>query len=179
MVCESSEVETVLASGIFAQCEKGNDLRVKAGFAFLGLVTVFVAIASLRPANAASASTSIVGDWFGSGQPHDEKMAYLDHIKADGTYVSEFERCKGKVTIRSVQSGRWSASPDILRINTNIVDGKPATFQTDYQMISNDGKNWSYRIVASEPEDAEAMGYLFTAKRVPAYFQLPGCLQIS
>jgi hypothetical protein len=144
------------------------------------LRTVLAAAIALMPlAASAAAPASIVGDWFGSGQPHDEKMAYLDHIKADGTYVSEFERCKGKVTIRSVQSGTWRASPDILRINTNIVDGKPATFQTDYQMISNDGKNWTYRIVAAEPEDSEAMGYQFTAKRVPPYFQLPGCLQIS
>ncbi len=50
---------------------------------------------------------------------------------------------------------------------------------TDYQMLSNDGKNWSYRIAASEPEDPPAVGYLFTARRVPHYFQLPGCLQIS
>lgn len=140
-----------------------------------------LALLLLSPAAGANASApvSIVGDWFGRGQPHDAIMVYLDHIKPDGTYVSEFELCKGKQSYRSIQSGTWSASPDMFRITTTIVDGRKAYFQTDYANISNDGKSWAYKIAASEPEDPGALGYEFTARRVVRDFQLPGCLQIS
>jgi hypothetical protein len=106
-------------------------------------------------------------------------MAYLDHIKPDGTYVSEFEVCKGKKSAHHIESGFWSASPDIARVVTKIIDGHAADFTYDYQMISNDGKTWVYKIVASDPENPQALGYQFNARRVTPDFRLPGCLQIS
>ena len=126
-----------------------------------------------------AAGRSVVGDWYGLGQPHDTEMAYLDHIKPDGTYVSEFEVCKGKKSEHHLESGTWSSSPDITRVITMAIDNHPVHFQYDYAMVSNDGKTWVYRIAASEPENPTAIGYQFNARRVSADFRMPGCLQIS
>ena len=143
---------------------------------------VFVAVATavifFDPANAASGA-SVIGDWYGVGQPHDKDMAYLDHIKPDGTYVSEFIVCRGKKSEHHIESGTWSSSPDVTRVVTKIIDGHAVGFAYDYAMVSNDGKTWIYRIVASEPENANAIGYQFTAKRVSPDFRMPGCLEIS
>lgn len=142
-----------------------------------GAAIVSLAVLSFCPADAAGGS--VVGDWYGLGQPHDKDMAYLDHIKPDGTYVSEFEVCKDKKSEHHIESGAWTSSPDITRVITKVIDGRPVAFTYDYAMVSNDGKTWVYRIVAADPENPNAIGYQFTAKRVGPDFRMPGCLQIS
>jgi hypothetical protein len=115
----------------------------------------------------ANSRASVVGDWYGRGQPGGDTITvYLDHIKADGTFVSEFERCLGKKGSDIVESGTWAASTEILHVNTKV-------------NVSNDGKTWIYRIVAALPESRDELGYEFNAKRVSPDFRLPGCLQIS
>jgi hypothetical protein len=145
------------------------------------IVRIALALLAMFAGNAVAANNRlpVVGDWYGIGQPHDGEMAYLDHIKPDGTYVSEFEVCKGKKSEHHVESGFWNASPDITRVITKIIDGHAVDFTYDYQMVSNDGKNWVYKIVASDPENPEALGYQFNARRVTPDFRMPGCLQIS
>ena len=143
------------------------------------LVAAMTSLAAFSFGAAEAAGGSVVGDWYGLGQPHDAEMAYLDHIKPDGTYVSEFEVCRGKKSEHHIESGAWSSSPDITRVITRIIDGHAVAFTYDYAMVSNDGKTWIYRIVASAPENPAAIGYQFTARRVSPDFRMPGCLQIS
>ncbi len=143
---------------------------------------IWIVLAALLSCGMASASSgaSVVGDWYGRGQPGGDSITvYLDHIKADGTFVSEFEKCVGKKGGDIIESGTWSASQDIVRVNTKIANGRPLVFQTDYANVSNDGKTWVYRIAASEPESPDTIGYQFTARRVGPDFRLPGCMQIS
>jgi hypothetical protein len=142
-------------------------------------VAAVVSLAALSIFPAKAAGGSVVGDWYGLGQPHDKEMAYLDHIKPDGTYVSEFIVCRGKKSEHHIESGTWSASPDITRVVTTVIDNHPVHFQYDYAMVSNDGKIWVYRIAASEPENPTAIGYQFNARRVGPDFRMPGCLEIS
>jgi hypothetical protein len=153
-------------------------LRIRLAKPIPQILLALGAVLMFGPAMAGGAS--IVGDWYGRGQPGGDSITvYLDHIKADGTFVSEFEKCVGKKGSDIIESGTWTASPDILRINTKVANGKPYFFQTDYANVSNDGKTWIYRIVAAQPESPEEIGYAFNAKRVSADFRLPGCLQIS
>jgi ABC-type glycerol-3-phosphate transport system substrate-binding protein len=152
--------------------------KMKTTGLMFGVAMATAAFLSCGAANAGSAAA--VGDWYGRGQPGGDSITvYLDHIKADGTFVAEFERCVGKKGGDVIESGTWSASQDILRVNTRVANGKPLVFQTDYANISNDGKTWVYRIVASEPESPDSIGYQFTARRVSSDFHLPGCMQIS
>jgi hypothetical protein len=136
-------------------------------------------VLSMPDLASAGSQSSVVGDWYGQGEPFDKTMAYLDHFRADGTVVTEVEICKGKTAMHGKDSGTWSASKDAMRVDTTVTDGRATHFQTDYEIMSNDGKTWSYRIVASEPEQPSILGYVFTAKRVAPDFRLPGCLQIS
>ena len=127
----------------------------------------------------AGSESSVVGDWYGHGEPYDKTIAYLDHFRADGTVVTEVEICKGKTPMHGKDSGIWTASKDAMRVVTTVSDGVATHIQIDYEIMSNDGKTWSYRIAASEPEEPSILGYVFTARRVSPDFRLPGCLQIS
>jgi hypothetical protein len=142
-------------------------------------VLIATCVLSMSDQAAAGSQSSVVGDWYGQGEPFDKNMAYLDHFRADGTVVTEVEICKGKTAMHGKDSGTWTASKDAMRVVTTVSDGAATHFQTDYEIMSNDGKTWSYRIVAAEPEQPSILGYVFTAKRVSPDFRLPGCLQIS
>jgi hypothetical protein len=165
------------ATPIRIRFRRGSDVKAKAATRISVAAIILAALLSFAPAYAAGGS--VVGDWYGVGQPDDKDMAYLDHIKANGTYVSEFEVCKGKKTEHHIESGTWSSSPDITRVITTAIDGHGVSFQFDYAMVSNDGKTWSYSIAAAEPENPTVIGYRFTARRVSPDFRMPGCLQIS
>ena len=67
--------------------------------AVLGLLAV-------APASGAEPSP-IVGIWFGRGEPEDKSEVWLDRVNADGTWVSEFETCRGKTSEHHVESGIW------------------------------------------------------------------------
>jgi hypothetical protein len=145
--------------------------------AFCAALSVAVLLA-IGQANAYDKPT-IAGDWFGRGEPQDKNIFYLDHTKADGTWVSEFERCQGKIAEHHTESGTWRFDNGVEHDIGLLADGHPTHFSFDYAMASNDGQIMSYRVVASDPADPRSIGYLFTARRVSPDFRLPGCLQIS
>ena len=140
-----------------------------------------MSVAGLLPLGQANAydRSTVVGDWFGRGEPQDKNIFYLDHTNADGTWVSEFERCRGKTAEHHVESGSWRFDNGIEHDVGQVSDGRPAHFKFDYAIVSNSGQKMSYRIVAADPADPLVMGYLFTSVRVSTDFRLPGCLQIS
>jgi hypothetical protein len=148
----------------------------------IGLVFAATATlaASFPPGPAcANKPASIVGFWFGRGEPQDKNEVWLDRVNADGTWVSQFETCHGKLAEHHVQGGTWRMDNGIERDFGKVFDGHPTRFEFDYATVSNDGRTWSYRLSATNPTHPEAIGYLFTARRVGADFRLPGCLQIS
>ena len=60
--------------------------------ALLGLLLSFAA----GIANAADTPQSVVGIWYGRGQPVDEREDFIDHFRADGSFVSffrKYEKC--------------------------------------------------------------------------------------
>jgi hypothetical protein len=87
----------------------------------------------------ASNSSNIVGIWFGRGEPEDKSEAWLDHINADGTWVSEFETCHGKIAFHHVESGTWRMDNGVERDFGQVSDGRPTHFEFDYATVSNNG----------------------------------------
>jgi hypothetical protein len=142
------------------------------------VVSTVVALFAISPAGG-SETASIVGIWFGRGEPEDKNEVWLDHVNADGTWVSEFETCRGKTAMHHVDSGTWRLDNGVERDFGRVSDGKPNRFEFDYATVANNGQIWSYRLVATDPQYPDAIGYVFTARRVGADFSLPGCLQIS
>ncbi len=141
----------------------------------------FAALASFVPPMSAQGSerSPIVGIWFGRGEPEDKNEVWLDHVNADGTWMSEFETCRGKIAQHHVESGTWRMDNGVERDFGQVSDGHPVHFEFDYATVSNNGEIWSYRLAATDPQYPDAVGYVFTARRVGADFRLPGCLQIS
>jgi hypothetical protein len=135
-------------------------------------------LAAVTPASSAAPSP-IVGIWFGRGEPQDKTEVWLDRINADGTWSSEFETCTGKILHHHVESGIWRMDNGLERDFGQVSDGHPTHFEFDYTTVSNNGQSWSYRLAATDPFYADAIGYVFNARRVNADFRLPGCLQIS
>jgi hypothetical protein len=139
--------------------------------AVLGLLAV-------TPASGAGPS-QIVGIWFGRGEPEDKNEVWLDRVNADGTWVSEFETCRGKTSEHHVEGGIWRMDNGVERDFGQVSDGHPTHFEFDYATVSNNGQTWSYRLAATDLKYPNVVGYVFTARRVDADFRLPGCLQIS
>ena len=53
----------------------------------------------------ASAAPSLVGIWFGQGQPGDKQSMYLDHFLANGELHSQFRDCRNGKHIDSTEDG--------------------------------------------------------------------------
>lgn len=65
----------------------------------------------------ALAAPTLVGTWFGQGQPGDKQSMYLDRLTADGKIHSRFRDCRaGKPPIDSVEDGTWSLTGTTLTI---------------------------------------------------------------
>jgi hypothetical protein len=120
---------------------------------------------------AASAAPSVVGNWFGQGQPDDKTAMYLDHLLPNGDFHGEYRNCvKGK-TVDTTQSGRWMLKGDRLTIIIGNDDGMP-TLRTDlYTMLSLEDRLWKYRF--------DPTAFLYSAKRVDGGFKLPPCQLVS
>src|ERR1700734_3292744 len=72
------------------------------------------------PANAAP---SLVGTWFGQGQPGDQQSMYLDRLTAGGQIHSRFRDCPDGKPKDSHEEGTWSLSGSTLIIQINFHNG--------------------------------------------------------
>ena len=55
----------------------------------------------------AFAAPSLVGIWFGQGQPYDKRSMYIDRFFANGKYRSEFRDCQKDKAEDSHEDGTW------------------------------------------------------------------------
>jgi hypothetical protein len=116
---------------------------------------------------ARAADPFIVGNWYGEAQPHDPNVYWLAHFWPGGRFAAKFRTCHGKTGEDEDDTGTWSYRADTLEVTSTRVDGQ-ATFQVErYHTLSYDGRKHVYR--------HEASGFVFTAVRVRADFELPSC----
>lgn len=119
----------------------------------------------------AAAGPSLVGTWFGQGEPHDKTEMYLDHFLANGEIHSQFRTClKGKA-IDSTEDGHWKVVGNILTITVSRHNGAPAP-RVDV-----------YRLDLVTPQRFKevylALNFPFDERRVADDFQMPSCELVS
>jgi len=119
----------------------------------------------------ASAAPSLVGTWFGQGQPNDKQSMYLDHFLANGELHSQFRDCRSGKAYDSTEDGTWSVKGDILTINVARHDGVPAPRTDVYRLTS---------VTATRFKDIYLpLNFPFDEHRVDDKFVMPDCQLVS
>jgi len=118
-------------------------------------------------ASAAAPAGTIVGFWYGLGEPNDPEIFYIDAFHADGNFNAEYRKCeKGKLIYRQTQSGTWKVANNQLTINSTVIDGRPGRFDHFYTIESLNLTEFQARL--HDPN------FLFIEKRIPR-FEFPAC----
>jgi len=119
----------------------------------------------------AFAAPSLVGTWFGQGEPHDKTEMYLDHFLPNGEIHSQFRTClKGKAT-DSTEDGTWKVTGKTLVIKVVLHDGLPAPREDVYRLdlVTADRFKETYL----------KLNFPFDERRVPHDFKMPSCELVS
>ena len=113
------------------------------------------------------AAPSLVGTWFGQGQPDSKESMYLDHFLANGRMHSLFRDCiKGKA-YDSSEDGTWSVKGDLLTIKIERHNGVPAPRTDTYRLVS---------VTAQSFKDVYLpLNFPFDERRVDDGFTMPSC----
>jgi len=118
-------------------------------------------------ASSAYAAPSLVGTWFGYGQPDSKASMYLDHFMADGRMHSQFRDCRNGKAFDSNEDGNWSVSGNILTIRIAKHNGLPAPRTDTYRLTS---------VTAQRFKDVYIpLNFPFDEMRVEDGFTMPSC----
>lgn len=126
------------------------------------------AVLLLSAVQAQAAPSTMVGTWFGQGQPDDKSAMYIDRMRADGTWRGEYRVCiKGKPPKDDIQEGRWKLAGDILTLGVETVGGQFWPRTDTYKILEHSSKAQKYL----------SLGYKFTytPQRVADDFKMPSC----
>jgi hypothetical protein len=132
--------------------------------AMAALMLVFAAAeGSAAPADA----PSLVGFWYGIGEPGDPDVFYIDAFSADGRFHAEYRKCeKGKLIYSQTQAGTWKIDDGVLMINSTEINGKPDKFDHSYDIELLTATEFHARLQTND--------FLFEERRVPK-FEFPDC----
>ena len=109
----------------------------------------------------------LVGNWYGEGQPTSPNVFWLAHIAPNGSFEAQFRRCEKKARRDIVIAGTWSAKNGLWELVTTVSNGQNVYGVNHYKTESYDGRKHIYKHLET--------GFVFSAVRVAANFQLPGC----
>ena len=130
-----------------------------------------VALLFCLAASPVFAAPSLVGTWFGYGQPDSKDSMYLDHFLVGGRLQSQFRDCiKGKA-FDSTEDGTWSVRGDILTVNVTRHDGMPAPRTDVYRLTSVTAKGFKDVYLP--------LNFPFDEHRVDEKFVMPDCQLVS
>jgi hypothetical protein len=117
------------------------------------------------------AASSLVGIWFGTGQPQDKGGMYIDRMLANGEIHSRFRSCRNGKPVDGTEDGTWSVAGDILTISVISHDGQFAPRVDTYKVVSATADR--YR------EIFQRMNFPYDSRRVDAKFAMPSCEFVS
>jgi hypothetical protein len=119
----------------------------------------------------AGAAPSLVGSWFGHGQPDDKGAMYLDRMLPNGIFSVHHRTCiKGKA-FDQVAAGRWAQSGNGFTITIQTVNGEERPRADAYRIVSIDAQKQHYIYLPTN--------FAYHARRVAGDFKMPACDLIS
>jgi hypothetical protein len=131
----------------------------------------WLAAALVMTIPAHAAAPSIVGNWFGTGQPGDKTSMYLDKFQADGKFHSDFRECQKGKALDSNEDGTWSMTGNLITLQVQLHNGSFAPVTELYRLVS---------ITPQAFKDVyEPLNFPYDEHRVAAKFTLPDCQLVS
>ncbi len=131
------------------------------------LAAVIVLSVAGQAASAPAAAPTVVGFWYGMGEPGDPDVFYIDAFGPDGKFNAEYRKCeKGKLIYSQTQSGTWKVADGVLTINSTMINGKPGKFDHSYTIEMLSATEFHARLHDND--------FLFVEKRIPK-FEFPDC----
>ena len=129
---------------------------------------------ALLAAGPALAEPSIVGSWFGKGQPFDPNQLWIERYMSGGHFTIRVRICAKDGSVDHLEEGTWTYKNGMQQIVTNTIDGVPEHHTEKYQSLSNDGRTRKYKFLQGD-RAPQYTGYVYSADRVPDDFDLPAC----
>ena len=127
---------------------------------------LFAVLAFDVPASAATPAT-LLGNWFGTGQPEDRSKMYLDHFLPGGVFRAEHRWCvKGKA-LDHAQAGRWSLAGKTLTIHV-VTEGEVRVERDDVYRIDQIDAHRQVSVYLPE-------NFTYRDTRVDDGFKMPDC----
>jgi len=131
------------------------------------VAALMLAFAATQGSAAPAGSPSLVGFWYGVGEPGDAEVFYIDAFSADGKFHAEYRKCeKGKLIYQQTQAGTWKIDDGVLTINSTEINGQPGKFDHSYAIEMLSATEFHARLM--DPD------FLFMERRVPK-FEFPDC----
>lgn len=131
------------------------------------LICLFLCLA----VSTAGAAPSLIGTWFGQGQPDSKQSMYLDYFLANGQIHSQFRDCfKGKA-YDSTEDGTWSVAGNILTVRVARHDGMPAPRTDTYRLTSVTARELRHIYLP--------LNFPYDEHRVDDKFTMPSCQLVS
>jgi hypothetical protein len=135
------------------------------------MLRLAVSVGLLLVALPAAAAPSLVGTWFGQGEPHDKEQMYLDHFLPNGEIHSQFRTCVKGEAHDAAEDGTWKVTGNILTINVARHNGVPAPRQDVYRLDLVTPQRFK--------EVYLALNFPFDERRVAGDFKMPSCKLVS
>jgi hypothetical protein len=129
------------------------------------VVALMALLASAVPCAAAPAT--LVGNWFGTGQPDDRSEMYIDHFLPGGGFRAEHRLCRQGKAIDGGQSGSWSLAGDILTIHVEIEGPNRVARDDVYRLVSLDARKQTTVLLQ--------LNFPYKDTRVENGFKMPDC----
>jgi len=131
------------------------------------LAAVILLSAAGQAVSAPAGPQTVVGFWYGMGEPDDPDVFYIDAFGPDGKFNAEYRKCeKGKLIYSQTQSGTWTVADGVLTINSTMINGKPGKFDHSYTIEMLSATEFHARL--HDPD------FLFVERRIPK-FEFPDC----
>jgi hypothetical protein len=122
------------------------------------------------PASAAEHPATLIGHWFGQGEPNDRSEMWLAHASANGDFTVQFRTCRKGKARDIMQKGTWWFQDGVETIQITMSGGQIMFDETPYKMLSHDGNHQTYSMPS---------GFVFKSSRVDANFRMPPCELVS
>jgi hypothetical protein len=122
------------------------------------------------PAIAVEHPSTLIGHWFGQGEPNDRSEMWLGSASADGDFAVQFRTCRKGKASDLFQKGIWWFQDGVEYVQITLSGRRIVFDETPYKMLSHDGKHQTYSMPS---------GFVFHSSRVDANFQMPPCELVS
>jgi hypothetical protein len=119
-----------------------------------------------------------IGDWYGEGQPNGRNVFWLDHVRPDGTFVSEYRYCNVGNRHDKLVKGSWLFDGKRLQIVINFINSRTVREVQTYDILVLNAGTQRGRLIADDHPN-KRIGLIYTSSRVSSTFKLPDCDLIS